>query len=204
MPKTPTILVVDDENIIRNILAKLIHALGYSVLQASHSTEAVSMIRQHKPELVLLDIMMPGVNSMEVMHTVRTDATLQHIAIVLISAIDDLDTVSSYIDAGADDFLPKPFNSALLSLKIRNALERVSNRQQLQSGTQPSDTFYSQLAHDLNNGLTGIMMTAELLLMEHTTSPSKEYLEEIISSTEQISAMIKQRRSNIEGKNSIS
>jgi len=193
MRKTPTILVVDDEDIIRNILAKLIHALGYSVLQASNSTRAVSMIRQHKPELVLLDIVMPGVDSMQVLNTVRDDDTLKSTAIILISGIDCLDTVSSYIEAGADDFLPKPFNSALLNMKIRNALERVSSRQQLREVIRSQEEFCKQLVHDLNNGLTGIMMTAELLLMEQTRDSSKQHLEEIITSSEQISTLIKQR-----------
>jgi len=64
MSKMPTILIVDDEDIIRNILAKLVYGLGYCVLQAANTTEAVSMIRQHKPDLVLLDMIMPVVNSM--------------------------------------------------------------------------------------------------------------------------------------------
>jgi len=199
MNKTPTILVADDEEIIRNILAKLIHALGYSVLQASNSTQAVSMIRQHKPELVLLDIIMPGVDSMEVLNTVRDDDTLKSTAIILISAIDSLETISTYIEAGADDFLPKPFNSALLNMKIRNALERVNSRQQIQAAMQSRDTFCSLLAHDLNNGLTGIMMTTELLLMEQTSASSKQHLEEIIASTEQISAVIKEHRNSLKG-----
>ena len=197
MTGKPTILVVDDEDIIRNIMAKLIHALGYSVLQASNSTEAVSMMRQHKPEVVFLDIVMPGVDSMEVLNTVRDDDALKSIAIILVSGIDCLDTIARYIEAGADDFLPKPFNSALLKMKIRNALERSRSRQQSPTSDESCEAFCSQLAHDLNNGLTGIMMSAELLLMEQTSEASKHQLEDIISSTEQISALIKQRRNSL-------
>ncbi len=202
MRRTPTILVVDDEDIIRNILAKLIHALGYSVLQASNSSQAVSMIRQHKPEVVLLDIVMPGVDSMEVLHTIRDDHALKSTAIILISGIDNLDTITTYIEAGADDFLPKPFNSALLNMKIRNALER--SQRQTQTAIESNDAFCSQLAHDLNNALTGIMMTTELLLMEQPSASSKHHLEEIIASTEEISAIIKQRRQAINQQNATS
>jgi len=197
MSRKPTILVVDDEEIIRNILVKLIYAIGYSVLQASNSTQAVSMTRRHKPDLVLLDMIMPGVDSMQVLKTVRGDDDLKDTAIVLISAIDDLDIVASYIEAGADDFLPKPFNSTLLNLKIRNALERKNSRLQLQAALQCSEEFCRQLAHDLNNSLTGIIMSAELLLMEKDLGPSKQHLEEIIAATEQVSALIKQRRGAI-------
>jgi len=204
MSKMPTILIVDDEDIIRNILAKLIHALGYSVLQASNSTQAVSMMRQHKPEVVLLDIVMPGVDSMEVLNTARGDDALKSTAIILISGIDSLETISTYIEAGADDFLPKPFNSALLNMKIRNALERSQSRQQAQTDSQSCDAFCSQLAHDLNNALTGIMMTTELLLMEQTSASSKQHLEGIIESTEQVSAIIKQRRESMRNNNKTS
>lgn len=197
MNRTPSILVVDDEDIIRNILAKLVHALGYSVLQASNSTQAVSMIRQHKPDVVLLDIVMPGVDSMEVLHTLRDDHDLKSTAIILISGIDSLDIVTTYIEAGADDFLPKPFNSALLNMKIRNALERMHSKRQAQKAIESKEIFCSQLAHDLNNALTGIMMTTELLLMEQTSASSRQHLEEIITSAEQVSTIIKQRRKSI-------
>jgi len=197
MNKTPSILVVDDEDIIRNILAKLVHALGYSVLQASNSTQAVSMIRQHKPDVVLLDIVMPGVDSMEVLHTVRDDSNLKSTAIILISGIDSLDTITTYIEAGADDFLPKPFNSALLNMKIRNALARIHSQRQIQKTIESRDAFCNQLTHDLNNALTGIMMTTELLLMEPLSASSRQHLEEIIASTEQVSAIIKQQRKSI-------
>jgi len=198
MKHEPLILVVDDEDIIRNILAKLLHTLGYTVLQASNATQAVSLMRQHKPDLLLLDIVMPGVDSKEVLHLVRSDDALKSTAVILISALDDLDVVSSYIEAGADDFLPKPFNSTLLKLKISRALERVNSGQQLQAAIQSRTEFCQQLAHDLNNGLTGIMMSAELMLMENIPDGQKQQLQDIILSVDQISSQIKAARRSID------
>jgi len=192
------ILVVDDEDIIRNILSKLVHALGYTVLQASNTTQAMRMIRQHKPDLLLLDIVMPGVDSKEVLRMVRSDDALKSTAVILISALDDLDVISSYIEAGADDFLPKPFNSTLLKLKISRALECINNRQQLQAAIRSRAAFCQQLAHDLNNGLTGIMMSAELLLLEDQPESQKQQLEDIITSVDQISSQIKAARRSLD------
>jgi len=192
------ILVVDDEDIIRNILAKLVHALGYTVLQASNTTQAVSLMRQYKPDLLLLDIVMPGVDSKEVLHLIRSDDALKSTAVILISALNDLDIISSYIEAGADDFLPKPFNSTLLKLKISRALERVNSGQQLQAAIQSRAAFCQQLAHDLNNGLTGIMMSAELMLMENIPDGQKQQLQDIILSVDQISSQIKAARRSID------
>lgn len=197
MEQKPSILVVDDEDIIRNILAKLVHGLGYTVLQASNSTQAVSMIRQHQPDLLLLDIVMPGVDSKEVLHLVRSDDALKSMAVILISALDDLDVISSYIEAGADDFLPKPFNRTLLELKISRALECKNSRQKLQEAIQSRTAFCQKLAHDLNNSLTGIMMSAELLLLEDQPEGQKQQLEEIVASVDQISSQIKSARQSI-------
>jgi len=197
MRRESTILVVDDEDIIRNILVKLIHTMGYSVLQASNSTQAMTMIRQHNPDLILLDMIMPGVDSLEVLKTMRGDDRWQDIPVILISAIDDLELVTAYIEAGVDDFLPKPFNNALLNLKISNALESRNSRLALQRARLSNEEFCGQLAHDLNNGLTGILMTAELLLMEQDCGVSKDHLHEIIAATEQVSVLIKQRRQMI-------
>jgi len=129
-----------------------------------------------------------------VLHTVRNDDALKATAIILISGIDDLDTVATYLEAGADDFLPKPFNRTLLKVKIRNALERSRYRLKTPPVDATCEAFCSQLAHDLNNGLTGIMMSAELLLMEDLSASSKHYLEDIIASTEGVSTLIKERR----------
>jgi len=194
MRRESTILVVDDEDIIRNILVKLLHTTGYNVLQASNSTQAMTMIRQHNPDLMLLDMIMPGVDSLEVLKTIRGDDRWQDIPVILISAIDDLELVTTYIEAGIDDFLPKPFNNALLNLKISNALENRNSQLELRYARLSSEEFCRQLAHDLNNGLTGILMTAELLLMEQGSGESKDYLHEIIAATEQVSALITERR----------
>jgi len=197
MRETPLILIVDDESIIREILAKMIRVLGYSVMQAANSTEAQHIIRQHKPDLILLDMIMPGVDSMEVLKSVRADEALKHISVILISGIDDLETVATFIKAGIDDFLPKPFNMALFTLKINSCLAHMQSRDASQHAQLHVDNFCKELSHDLNNALTGIIMTAELLLMNATTEQTKEHIADIIDSSELVSRLIKERRQTL-------
>jgi len=192
--KIPLILIVDDESLVRNILDKMLQSLGYSVIQASNGTEAQGMIRQYKPDLVLLDMIMPGVHSLEVLTNIRTDSSLQHIAVILISGMNDLDMVTAFIKAGVHDFLPKPFNKALLTLKIDNCLAQVTRSNTAHDSRKDMNDFCRRLSHDLNNTLTGIMMTSELLLMGVTDQRQKAHLAEIIKSTEEITRIVHAHR----------
>ncbi|MDQ6968133.1 MAG: response regulator [Mariprofundaceae bacterium] len=198
MQEIPHILIVDDENIVRNVLAKMLHEMGFVTMQARNSTEAQQVLRQHQPDIILLDMMMPGVSSLEVLKSVRADDSLNHTAVILISGSNDLNAVSSYLEAGINDFLPKPFNKALLDLKINTCL---SHMRLLHADDQDTNStlegFCRNLSHDLNNALTGIIMTAELLLMSETSIPKQEHIAEIIKSAEKVDQLIQSRRESL-------
>jgi len=211
MSRIPLILIVDDEDIIRNILEKLTRALGFEAITAASSSDALTMIEQHKPDLILLDIMMPDSNSMEVIETVRENQSLNKTAIVMISGTDDLNAIASFIKAGADDFLLKPFNATLFKARVVNALEQISIQQEkrgllsaisdeklkLAQAKSSRDQFCSKLSHDLNNALTGIMMAGDLLLMGELPENVTKGIEDILESTEQMTRIIKQARDKI-------
>ena len=211
MSKTPLILVIDDEEIIRNILEKLIQALGFEALSAASSSDALTMIKQHQPDLILLDIMIPGSNSMEVIEEIREDQSLNRTGIVMISGTDDLNAIASFFKAGADDFLLKPFNATLFKARIVNALEKLSIQQErrglltaiadgklkLAQVESSREEFCSKLSHDLNNAMTGIMMAGDLLLMSELPENVTKGIEDILESTDQMSGIIKQARNSI-------
>ncbi|NWF36314.1 response regulator [Mariprofundus sp. KV] len=211
MSRTPLILIVDDEEIIRNILEKLIRALGFEAITAASSSDALAMIDQQRPDLILLDIMIPGSNSMEIIETVREDQALNKTAIVMISGTDDLNAIASFIKAGADDFLLKPFNATLFKARIVNVLEQISIQQEkrgllsaiadgklkLTKAESARDQFCSKLSHDLNNALTGIMMAGDLLLMGELPDHVTKGIDNILESTEEMTRIIKQAREKI-------
>lgn len=211
MSRIPLILIVDDEDIIRNILEKLIRALGFEAITATSSHDALSMIDRHRPDLILLDIMMPGSNSLDVIETVRENQALNKTAIVMISGTDDLNAIASFIKAGADDFLLKPFNATLFKARIVNALEQLSIHQEkrgllsaiadgklkLTQVESARDQFCSKLSHDLNNALTSIMMAGDLLLMGELPDHVTKGIENILESTEHMTQIIKRARDTI-------
>ncbi|WP_018293971.1 response regulator [Mariprofundus ferrooxydans] len=210
MTEKAHILIVDDEEIIRSILKKLLLTMGHEVTTASGSEEALALIEQQRPDIILLDIVLPGDNSMSIVQAVRQPHK-HHTAIVMISGHDNLDTMAKYIQAGADDFLLKPFNATLFRARVGRILTEINARKtirQLQSrlaeselklhmAEQAQETFCSKLSHDLNNSLTGIMMSAEMALMEELPETTVHAINEIIQSSDEINAIIKSHRAAI-------
>jgi adenylate cyclase len=118
----PRILAVDDDPNNLEILAQRLSAHGYQVLTASDGEQALASIRQSAPDLVLLDVMMPGLDGIEVCRQVRADATLGFTPIILITARSDTVDVVTGLDAGADEYLTKPLDHAALLARVRSML----------------------------------------------------------------------------------
>ncbi len=113
------ILVVDDQASSRMTLASLIEPEGYRVAFATNGAEALTQMRLVAPDLVLLDVMMPEMDGFEVCRRLRADPALALIPVVMITALDDQESLLQGIEAGADDFMSKPFNRAELRARIR-------------------------------------------------------------------------------------
>jgi class 3 adenylate cyclase len=118
-----TILAVDDTPTNLSVLAELLKD-RYRVRVATHGLKALESAAANPPDLILLDVMMPGLNGYEVLERIRADSQLRHIPVIMISAIDEIDSVIRCIELGADDYLPKPFNPTLLRARIGASLER--------------------------------------------------------------------------------
>ena len=118
------ILVVDDLEENRELLNRRLSRLGYSVQLAENGEAALQFIAANPVDLVLLDILMPGVDGIEVLRRLKADAATQHLPVVMLSSSGQVDTVVRCIELGADDFLPKPFNAVLLMARIESSLSK--------------------------------------------------------------------------------
>lgn len=121
--KKPTILVADDDPQILTMLGIRLSKRGYQVLEAADGLQTLSKARQHKPDLVLLDVMMPGKNGWEVAKELRADEELSNIGIVMLTAIGERVNEMTSPLYGADDFVDKPFDFEMLEKKIKAVLE---------------------------------------------------------------------------------
>ncbi len=123
-PREGLVLVVDDLAENRELISRRLSKLGYGVRLASSGEEALASIRTQPADLILLDILMPGIDGLEVLRRLKSDPAVRHIPVVMLSSEDQIDTVVRCITLGADDFLPKPFNSTLLMARVESSLSR--------------------------------------------------------------------------------
>jgi CheY-like chemotaxis protein len=127
------VLVVDDNEMNRDMLSRRVERQGHVVKLAKDGLEALEILRAQPIDLVLLDIMMPGMNGYEVLETIKSDPALHYIPVIMISAVDEIDSVVRCIEMGAEDYLPKPFNPVLLKARIGAALDKKQMRDQEQA-----------------------------------------------------------------------
>lgn len=118
------ILVVDDEQAVRESLRRSLGFNGYEVLTANDGLEAVETVRAENPELLILDIMMPNMDGLEVCRTLRSEGWDR--PILVLTARDGVSDRVSGLDAGADDYLPKPFALEELLARVRSLVRRAS------------------------------------------------------------------------------
>jgi class 3 adenylate cyclase len=122
MHKPPRILIVDDNPTNRDIIAARLEGHGYELLQAADGEEALSVARSALPDLILLDVMMPRVDGIEVCRQLKGDSSLPFMPIVLVTAKADTKDVVTGLDAGADEYLTKPVDHMALLARVRSML----------------------------------------------------------------------------------
>ena len=119
-----TILVVDDDPQIRRVLRTALIEHGYEATDARNGEEAIERLREEKPSLIILDMNMPGMNGLETCRTIRSTS---NIPIIMLTVRDSEADKIAALDAGADDYVTKPFSSPELLARIRAALRRATN-----------------------------------------------------------------------------
>jgi adenylate cyclase len=130
------LLVVDDDENNRDVLSRRLVRDGCEVMVAECGRQALRMLSRYSFDLVLLDIMMPDIDGCQVLSEIKRDERLKHLPVIMITAVDDIDTVVRCIEMGADDYLTKPFNRVLLRARVNALLDRKRLRDEEQNKTQ--------------------------------------------------------------------
>lgn len=127
----PVVLIVDDNEDNRFTLSMRLETCGYeNIVTAENGREALEKMREGPVDLVLLDIMMPELDGYGVLEELRTDTALRDIPVVMISALEDINSVVRCIELGATDYLTKPFNPVLLKARVDNCIEKARYKAQ--------------------------------------------------------------------------
>jgi len=120
--KIPLLLVVDDDVVIRSMLMKSLQKQGFNAIEAPNGAEGLELFRVHRPDMVLLDVLMPVMNGFETCHAMRDLDPDRTVPIIMLTGLDDVVSVDKAFDAGATDFITKPINWSLFSQRVRYAL----------------------------------------------------------------------------------
>lgn len=137
-----SVLVVEDEEDLQELLRYNLQREGFNVQCAGSGEMALRMARQEPPGLILLDLMLPGMDGLEVCRALRTDAATSKVPIVMVTAKGEESDVVSGLELGADDYVPKPFSPRVLVARIRAVLRRKE-----QEAEETADTTTSTIHH---------------------------------------------------------
>lgn len=146
---TGRILVVDDDTGNRETLCRRLERQGHTTAQAANGTEALARLRSEAFDLVLLDVIMPGIDGTATLREMKADRSLRALPVIMISALDELESVVRCIEAGAEDYLSKPFEPTLLRARIGASLEKKNLRDQEQHYLRTIESTQKRLSGEL-------------------------------------------------------
>jgi len=147
MNHPPRILIVDDNEVNRDIIVTRLEAHGYETLQAADGVEALAAVSQHRPDLVLLDVMMPNIDGIEVCKRLKSDAALSFLPVILVTAKVETKDVVAGLDAGADEYLTKPIDQAALVARVKSVLRIKALHDQVQAQAADLANWNRTLEH---------------------------------------------------------
>jgi two-component system sensor histidine kinase/response regulator len=163
----PTVLIVDDAPANVELIEGFLENLNYRLTRAANGTEALRAIRDDPPDVILLDIMMPDIDGFEVCSQIKSSEQTRSIPVIMLTALNEIDDYVRAIDCGADDFISKPCNPAILRARIRGYVRQKQLVDRLDRAQEFREDFVRMLAHDLNNHMGAVLGYVELL----TTRP---------------------------------
>lgn len=171
-PSNFKLLIVDDVQTNVLLLKALLGKEGYQIYVANNGIEALELTKREIPDLILLDVMMPGMDGFEVAEHLKVDERLENIPIIFLTALDDTESIVKGFKLGASDFISKPFRKEELMVRLRHQLSLVAARRIIEEQTDElkktiagRDKLYSVIAHDLRSPMASMKMLLNTIMM---------------------------------------
>ncbi len=164
-----TILVVDDVPQNLSILFNYLTNMGLNVLSSQSGEDALNLARTESPDLILLDVLMPGIDGFETCRRLKKEPATRNIPIVFMTALDDPQSKTTGFEVGGVDFITKPFQRQEVLIRIALHLDLESQRRELARLNREKDSFFSLIAHDMRNAMVPMIGLSNLFSDEYGT-----------------------------------
>jgi CheY-like chemotaxis protein len=158
------VLVVDDISKNLQIVGTMLRNEGYQVMPATSGVQALERALGQPPHLILLDLMMPEMDGLEVCRRLKAEPLTRQIPVIFLTASNEMEHLVKGFEAGAVDYITKPFNAPELLARVRTHLELQLARERLREMNEEKNEFMGIAAHDLRNPLSAIKGFAEMIV----------------------------------------
>lgn len=193
------LLVVDDQQSNIDILRGMFGRLGFEILSAANGQEALKLLATRRPDIILLDLLMPGMDGFEVCKRIQENPDWRDIPVIFLSTTDDKNEIARALEMGGVDYLTKPFHKPELLSRVRTHLMLKTTRDHLKQLAQDKEELLGMISHHLQNRLAAIEMSSQLLLdraKSEDDSKNRLLAENIRTATVQMHAFIKSLLAN--------
>jgi adenylate cyclase len=157
-----SLLVIDDDPVVRSMLSRSLEEGGHQVATARDGREGLDMARGEAFDVILLDVLMPGLDGYEVLEGLKKDRTLRHIPVVMITGLDDIESAVRCIELGADDYLPKPIDPVVLGARINAGLTKKRLHDLEMQHVEEVDRLNRRLEARVEEQMAELVRTGEL------------------------------------------
>lgn len=191
MDTPPSILIVDDEPDNFDVIETFLKDEGYQLHYAPNGQKALDQLASFQPDVILLDVMMPGMNGIQVCQTIKAKLEWQMIPIVMVTALNTKEDLARGLASGASDFISKPVNSTELKARVRSMLKIKKQYDDLQTLLQQREDMVNMIVHDLRNPLTSILLSTDILRFPNlTVENQRKKIDQIAIAGHQLQTLI--------------
>jgi len=166
----PTVLIVDDNANNIKVIALSLRAHNYKIVIATNGKDAIEMVEKIRPDLILLDIMMPEMDGYQTCEIIKSDKKNENIPVLFLTALNSSESIVKGFEAGGVDFISKPFNQNELISRVKTHVALKKTRDDLETAMENlsnlnslKDKIFSVIGHDLRSPLGGVRMTLQFL-----------------------------------------
>lgn len=190
MRNKQVVLVVDDEPSNFDVIEILLFKERYELHHKDNGADAIASLAEINPDIILLDVMMPDMDGIEVCQHLKSNRQWQHIPVIIVTALSDKEDLARCLDAGADDFISKPINSIELRARVRSMLRIKSQYDHIQSTIMLREEMMQTIVHDLRNPLIGLVLGCDSLKSLDLPDRAQKRVNEISKTIEQMRLLV--------------